>query len=859
MSLPVGRLQAFMLLLIGLPLLSCGGGGGGEAAGGSHSATPAVITVSGSVQAPNNGTVVFHRKPTLGDFIVAEAYAALTGLATVPDNTLVELVRLNGTGSAATVLATTTTSGGHYGFNLTALGVQPAHNMIVRVTGSGGKQMRAFVVGTAADINPVSEAAYQLAIESLNGAPLANLTFQEVSDITGAIQLMALNGNVGNAVSVDQAVGLVRTAVAGNPDITEYLALAGASGETTQGPGDIGNYFPFTHGSIWRYHGRRGSGSLSGYDTTVVVSGQETSPLSGVLSTVLSETNPQGSLTPQKSYAVKARTGVTDHGNDDPTDSLTRTLAPYHSVHFPLTLGSTTVLIQQSGLDWGTDEDGDGRRETFSITATQNVRGLENVTVPIQAFTNSLRIDFTVVIVVFFTTGGSATLTQVDSVWHVPGVGRVKEIVETQVDDGPVLVPLTEELLGYVINGQGSGLRIEVTPSSVSLGEGKTIQLRATAFDGGNNVVSGIPFAWLSDNPAVATISQTGLVTAGVMGTTNISVSGGSNLVPVTVSNIRILPLATNDLTFDPLSQRLYASQPGTPGSVTVIDPVTGTIGPSTPVGNGPNKLALSDDGQVLYVGLDADSAVRVVALPTLTAGVQFSLGPPPPVFPTDSICAQDMKVLPGTRTSVAVARIRHVGTCHVGGPVDVKVYDDGVPRPNSYGNQIGVLAFGDTSTVLYGYDRFDSGEYFDRMSVTPSGLSLIDSAHRLVGFNREMIYAAGRLYFTNGRILDPVTVRIVGMIDSSGWTVRPDPALGKVYFLTSVDDGTVQLNVFDLTTSQGIGSLNISGLRTFPIPPNFLPRVTRLIRWGADGLAFRSSTGEVVLLRSPLVQPTSP
>src|SRR3712207_7089227 len=57
--------------------------------------------------------------------------------------------------------------------------------------------------------------------------------------------------------------------------------------------------FPYT--TLFR------SGSLSSYDTTVVVSGQETSPLSGVLSTVLNETNPQGSLTPQKSYAVKDR------------------------------------------------------------------------------------------------------------------------------------------------------------------------------------------------------------------------------------------------------------------------------------------------------------------------------------------------------------------------------------------------------------------------------------------------------------------------------------------------------------------------------------------------------------------------
>ena len=74
-----------------------------------------------------------------------------------------------------------------YSFNLSALGLQPANDLIIRVAGSAGKEMRAFVVGTVADISPVSEAAYQLAVQSLKGGPLSNLTLQESP--TSAVQL----------------------------------------------------------------------------------------------------------------------------------------------------------------------------------------------------------------------------------------------------------------------------------------------------------------------------------------------------------------------------------------------------------------------------------------------------------------------------------------------------------------------------------------------------------------------------------------------------------------------------------------------------------------------------------------------
>jgi hypothetical protein len=93
----------------------------------------------------------------------------------------------------------------------------------------------------------------------------------------------------------------------------------------------------------------------------------------------------------------------------------------------------------------------------------------------------------------------------------------------------------------------------------------------------------------------------------------------------------RKLSVDTNDLVFDPAANTFYASRPGNPGDVAAIDPTTGTIVKTIPVGSGasttgsgPTQLALSDDGHYLYVALNAESAISGLIfrplLPTLNS-----------------------------------------------------------------------------------------------------------------------------------------------------------------------------------------------------------------------------------------------
>ena len=81
---------------------------------------------------------------------------------------------------------------------------------------------------------------------------------------------------------------------------------------------------------------------------------------------------------------------------------------------------------------------------------------------------------------------------------------------------------------------------VTVTPSSSTLQSGQTVQLTATARDKNGNVMSGQSFMWVSSNTSVATVSSSGLVTAGstaATATITAATGGTSGTASVTVTS----------------------------------------------------------------------------------------------------------------------------------------------------------------------------------------------------------------------------------------------------------------------------------------------------------------------------------
>ena len=66
---------------------------------------------------------------------------------------------------------------------------------------------------------------------------------------------------------------------------------------------------------------------------------------------------------------------------------------------------------------------------------------------------------------------------------------------------------------------------------------------------------------------------------------------------------------------------------PSCGNSVVVINLATGLLEKTILIGSEPNKLAISDDGQYLYVALDGAGAVGRIGLASQSLGSQFTLG----------------------------------------------------------------------------------------------------------------------------------------------------------------------------------------------------------------------------------------
>ena len=205
------------------------------------------------------------------------------------------------------------------------------------------------------------------------------------------------------------------------------------------------------------------------------------------------------------------------------------------------------------------------------------------------------------------------------------------------------------------------------------------------------------------------------------------------------------------------------------------------------------------------------------------------------------------MEVVPQNPAVVVVSR-RHVAG---GGPqhAGVAVYDGGTQRSQTtsvpvYAN---VIAYSDSPTTLYAFGNESSDFLFHRLLVNGSGVSVQSSTAGLIsGFGIDIKYAAGRVYATSGAVVDPAALSVVGTFTGAGLgtfngsgygpLVQPDPENGRVYFLL-LDGPDWKLRAYDAATFGAVGSLTIPGVTGAP---------SSLIRWGADGLAFRTSGGQV-------------
>ena len=371
----------------------------------------------------------------------------------------------------------------------------------------------------------------------------------------------------------------------------------------------------------------------------------------------------------------------------------------------------------------------------------------------------------------------------------------------------------------------------------------------ATTYVNSSSVTAVIPASFL-----------TGFVQASISVTT--PENTGPNPSPQPFDTFLELPV--NDIVYNAKDGFIYASIPGYAGenlgnSIAAIDPTTGVVQKTIFVGSEPNRLALSDDGTQLFVGLDGAGAVRQVDLTAGTASEQFSLGGGQGVY-NPPFTAVSLAVLPGQPNAVAV-----YGTNGV-----VTVFDSGVARPNSssglstyFDSNIGALAFGSSASTLYVSSNAIGG-YLYKLTVDSTGITASNQLTTGATTGNTMQYDNGRLYIPSGVVLDANTGAQLGQFSTTNTSsttpvaaagpIVSDSTLSRAWIVPSSSfNNENQLLSFDETTFNPVDSIPLTGVGSISSTTPFNPPAD-LIRWGQDGLAFHTAN-QLYVIQGPIVK----
>jgi len=197
----------------------------------------------------------------------------------------------------------------------------------------------------------------------------------------------------------------------------------------TDGPGDVNNIFPLTVGNRWGYH-------VTGYETgqpavdytqEITVSGtKQVDSNTAFVLTSFNIDNPGGV---GEEYFFKNKAAVYYLG--DNALSIPLPITPYPIIKFPEVQNGSFLQVNKSGIDYGTDVDGDGRNESLAIHSNVTVAGYESVTVDTGTLGNCARLVTTITETLTSSRDRrQAEVSVTVSEWYAPGIGLVKRHAE---------------------------------------------------------------------------------------------------------------------------------------------------------------------------------------------------------------------------------------------------------------------------------------------------------------------------------------------------------------------------------------------------------------------------------------------
>ena len=396
------------------------------------------------------------------------------------------------------------------------------------------------------------------------------------------------------------------------------------------------------------------------------------------------------------------------------------------------------------------------------------------------------------------------------------------------------------------------------SPSTVSAGSSEfMLTLNGSNFIPASAIQwngSALATTYLSETQLEAQIPAANVAASGFADITAVNPAPGGGVSAPVVFSIAYAPTvvsqAANDLVWDSTHQLIYLSVPSLAASngntITSLDPTTGSIQGSQFAGSEPDVLAISDDDQFLYVGIDGASSVQRFTLPSLLPDVSYLLGSAGFLGPT---FAWDLQVAPGLAHTTAVSRgeFQSVPESALGG---ASIFDDAAERPMTAAGVHDSLQWGSDATV---YANNNETTNFDFYVLNVSSTGVVqkkDYQNEFSNWGVTIHYDSGTklVYTDDGYVIDPSNGNHVGAFQAAGLMI-PDSPLNRAFFLgqTASQSGTPNFTIesLDLTTFAPVAEIVVPGVQGYPL---------HFIRWGTSGLAFNDDAGYVYILNSPFV-----
>jgi len=322
---------------------------------------------------------------------------------------------------------------------------------------------------------------------------------------------------------------------------------------------------------------------------------------------------------------------------------------------------------------------------------------------------------------------------------------------------------------------------VRVTPTLAGITVGGTVHLQAQPLDASGNALDGRTVTWSSDNTAVATVDNTGLVTGASTGTANVTATSegktgtaGINVGAAVAASITVAPTSVTVTTGQ--SSQLTATVKDSHGNVISGAPVSWSVDNS-------GIALVSSTG--LVAGQSAGSATVTATSGAAHVNVPVTVTQPPAnaviVSPsTVALLITQQQQLTGTVTDAG-------GNTITGQTITWQSNNTGVATVSSSGLVTAVLPGAATITATSGAV---SGTAHVTVSLVPV---------------RRVTVTPDALSFTQG---DPGTQLAVALLDSIGGTLSPT---GHPITFASNNTGVASVNGTGFVTPGGPGSAVIT------------------------------------------------